>query len=74
MDDIIREFGLQRLDADIALLRQHFTEETFGLYMDRHDRDLRDILINELVGRFGFTREAAIIICDVNDRVFMNNN
>jgi hypothetical protein len=74
MEDIIREFGLQRLDADIALLRQHFTEETFVLYMGRHEFDHRDIVINELVGRFGFTREAAIIICEVNDRVFIDNN
>jgi hypothetical protein len=74
MDDIIREFELQHLHADIALLRNNFTEETFRLYMDGHDRDLRDVVMNELVGRFGFTREAAMIICEANDRVFINNN
>lgn len=70
MDDIIHELIMNELFVDVALLQQHFTEGFFVEFAIGRDSDS---IVNELVGRYGFTRRAADIMFS-NERIARMNN
>jgi hypothetical protein len=62
MENIIRNLRLNHLDADVLLLDQtfHNYETLFQFVTEREPEQV----VNELVGRYLFTRGAAEIVCN----------
>jgi hypothetical protein len=65
MENIIRNLRLNQLDADVLLLEQNFDDESLFQFVTElgHER-----AVNELVGRYLFTRGAAEIVCNMTAR------
>jgi len=66
MENIIRNLRLNHLDADVLLLEQTFNDyETLFQFVTELGRERS---VNELVGRYLFTRGAAEIVCNMTAR------
>ncbi len=61
MDIIIRNLRLNQFYNDVLLLEQNFDEETLFQFVTEREHEQA---LNELVGRYSFTRGAAEIVCD----------
>lgn len=61
MDIIIHNLRLNQFNNDVFLLEQNFDEETLFQFVTEREHEQA---LNELVGRYLFTRAAAEIVCD----------
>ncbi len=59
MENLIRNLRLNQLDADVLLLEHNFDNETLFQFVTELGFERA---VNELVGRYFFTRAAAEII------------
>jgi hypothetical protein len=62
MENIVRNLRMNQLHADVLLLEQNFDIETLFEFVTERGPERT---VNELVGRYLFTRAAAEIVCDM---------
>lgn len=65
MENIVRNLRLNQLDTDVLLLEQNFDGETLFEFVTERGPERT---VNELVGRYLFTRAAAEIVYNMSMR------
>lgn len=67
MEELKRTLAEQQLFRNVNILEEHFP--TLGALIQFFNTRDRDQVVNELIGRFGFSNVAVTIICEFVDGV-----